>query len=91
MAGYGFAYLGLLLLAMALIFPLVDSHALTTVPGSVLPPRISVVAITQLIYWFTISNSGSVVLLLAFIMRGFIQPVLLFALVRWLLIRIRVS
>ncbi|QNI66418.1 hypothetical protein [Synechococcus sp. BMK-MC-1] len=91
MAGYGFAYLGLLLVAMVLIFPLVDSHALTTVHGSVLSPQISVVAITQLFAWLTISNTGSVVLLLAFILRGFIQPVLLFALVHWLLFRIRVS
>jgi len=54
-------------------------------------PLISAVAITQLIGWFTISNAESVTALLSYPLRGFIEPVLLFALIRWLLARVRVA
>ena len=91
MAAYGFAYLGLLFLAIALIFPLVDSQALTSVPGSFISPQISIIAIAQILTWFTMSNSESVVSLMAFLLRGFIQPVLLFALFRKLLTLIRIA
>jgi hypothetical protein len=37
------------------------------------------------------SNSEAVILVLAFPLRGFIEPVLLFALARWLLARVRVA
>ena len=91
MAGFGFGYLVILLLGMLLVFPLVDAHALVEVGGSFAPPLISVVAVTQFIGWFTFSNSEAVILVLAFPLRGFIEPVLLFALARWLLARVRVA
>jgi len=91
MAGFGFSYLVILLLGLCLVFPLVDAHALAKVGGSFAPPLISVVAVTQLIGWFTFSNAESVTSVLAFPLRGFIEPVLLFALIRWLLARVRVA
>jgi hypothetical protein len=90
-AGFGFGYLGILLMGLLLVFPLVDAHFLVAVGGSLTTPLISAVAITQLISWFTFSNTESVTGLLAFPLRGFIQPVLLFALIRWLLARVRVA
>ena len=89
MAGFGFAYLLFMLSGLLLIFTLVDAHALTAAKGSVALPIISVVAITYFIGWFTFSNAESVTVLLAFPLREFIEPVLLFALARWLLSRLR--
>jgi hypothetical protein len=91
MAGFGFGYLIILLLGLFLVFPLLDAHALAKVGGSFAPPLISVVAFTQLIGWFSFSNAESVTAILAFPLRGFIEPVLLFALIRWLLARVRVA
>lgn len=91
MSGFGFGYLVILLLGLCLVFPLVDAHALAKVGGSFAPPLISVVAVTQLIGWFSFSNAESVTSVLAFPLRGFIEPVLLFALIRWLLARVRVA
>jgi hypothetical protein len=91
MGGFGFGYLVILLLGLCLVFPLVDAHALAKVGGSFAPPLISVVAVTQLIGWFSFSNAESVTSVLAFPLRGFIEPVLLFALIRWLLARVRVA
>jgi hypothetical protein len=90
-AGFGFGYLGILLLGLLLVFPLVDAHFLVAVGGSLTTPLISAVAITQLIGWFTFSNTESVTGLLAFPLRGVLQPVRLFALIRWLLARVRVA
>lgn len=91
MAGFGFGYLVLLMSGLLLVFPLVDSHALLSGPDFYSSPLISVVAITQLISWFTFSNAESVVAVLSFPLRGFIEPVLLFVLVRWLLARVRIA
>lgn len=91
MAGFGFGYLVILLLGFLLVFPLVDAHALVATGGPYTTPLISAVAITQLIGWFTFSNAESVIGTLAFPLRGFIEPVLLFALIRWLLPRVKVS
>jgi hypothetical protein len=92
MAGFGFGYLGILLLGLLLVFPLVDAHSLVAACGSnTTSPLLSAVAITQLIGWFTFSNSESVTALLAFPLRGFFEPVLLFALILWLLARVRVA
>ena len=91
MGGFGFGYLVILLLGLCLVFPLVDAHALAKVGGSFAPPLISVVAVTQLIGWFSFSNAESVTSVLSFPLRGFIEPVLLFALIRWLLARVRVA
>ena len=54
-------------------------------------PLISVVAITQLIDWFTFSNAESVVTVIAFPLRGFLQPILLFALARFSLGRLKLA
>ena len=78
-----------MLSGLLLIFTLVDAHALTAAKGSVALPIISVVAITYFIGWFAFSNAESVTVLLAFPLREFIEPVLLFALARWLLSRLR--
>jgi len=92
MAGFGFGYLVIFLFGLLLVFPLVDAHALVVAPdGTLTTPLISTVAITQLIGWFTISNAESVIALLSYPLRGFIEPVLLFALIRWLLARVRVA
>ena len=90
MAGFGFGYLLLLMAGLLLVFPLLDSHALISPSGIDSSPLISVVAITQLISWFTLSNAESITSFLAFSLRGFIEPVLLFVLARWLLARVRV-
>jgi hypothetical protein len=91
MAGFGFGYLVILPLGLLLAFPLLDAHALVEVGGSSTTPLISAVAITQLIGWFTFSNAESVTALLAFPLRGFIEPILLFALIRWLFARVRAA
>ena len=91
MGGFGFGYLVILPLGLFLVFSLVDAHALVKVGVSFSPPLISVVAVTQLIGWFAFSNAESVTSVLAFPLRGFIEPVLLFALIRWLLARVRVA
>jgi hypothetical protein len=90
-AGFGLGYLVILLLGFLLVFPLVDAHAVVATGGSSIAPLISAVAITQLIAWFTFSNAESVIAILAFPLRGFIEPVLLFALIRWLLAQVRVA
>jgi len=90
-AGFGLGYLVILLLGFLLVFPLVDAHAVVAAGGSSIAPLISAVAITQLIAWFTFSNAESVIATLAFPLRGFIEPVFLFALIRWLLARVRVA
>jgi hypothetical protein len=91
MAGFGYGYLLILLCGLLMLFPLVDAHALVPFQGFLASPLISVVAITQFITWFSFSNSESVVEILAFPLRGFIEPVVLFALLRWLLGRVRFS
>lgn len=91
MAGFGFGYLVILLLGLLLVFPLLDAHALVVEGGSLITPLISAVAFTQLLGWFTFSNSESVTDVLAFPVRAFIEPVLLFALARWLLARVRIA
>jgi hypothetical protein len=91
MAGFGFGYLVILVLGLSLVFPLLDAHALVVSGGSLTTPLISAVAFTQLIGWFTFSNSESVADVLAFPLRGFIEPVLLFALARWLLARVKIA
>ena len=89
MAAFGFAYLPILLASLLLIFPLLDAQALAGLRGFASAPIFSVVAITQFIAWFTLSNSESVVDFLVYPLRGLIQPVLLYALGRWLLGRMR--
>lgn len=89
LAGFGFGYLLLLLAGLLLVFPLVDAHALVAATRFAAAPLISVVAITQFLAWFTFSNAESVTAVLAYPLRGFLQPVLLFALIRWLLGRVR--
>jgi hypothetical protein len=89
MAAFGFAYLPILLVSLLLIFPLLDAQALVGLRGFASAPIFSVVAITQFIAWFTLSNSESVVDFLVYPLRGLIQPVLLYALGRWLLGRMR--
>jgi hypothetical protein len=90
-AGFGFAYLLILLAGLLLVFPLVDAHALIVQRSSDAVPLISVVAITQLIDWFTFSNAESVVTVIAFPLRGFLQPILLFALARFSLGRLKLA
>ena len=90
-AGFSFGYLLILLAGLLLVFPLVDSHALASASSCLASPVISVVGITQLTNWFIFSNAESVTNVLAFPLRGFIEPVLLFALARWLLGRVRVA
>ena len=89
MAAFGFAYLAILLASLLLIFPLLDAQALVGLRGFASAPIFSVVAITQFIAWFTLSNSESVIDFLVYPLRGLIQPVLLYALGRWLLGRMR--
>ena len=89
MAGFGFGYLLILLAGLLLVFPLVDAHALVPTYTFSAAPLVSVVAITQFINWFTFSNAESVAELLAVPLRGFLEPVVLFALARWLLARVR--
>lgn len=90
-AGFGFGYLLILLVGLLFVFPLVDAHALLSSAGSHASPLISMVAITQFIGWFTFSNAESVTAVLAFSLRGFIEPVFLFALARLLLLRVRAA
>jgi hypothetical protein len=90
-AGFGFGYLLILFAGLLLTFPLLDSHALVSAAGSYGSPLISVVALTQLFNWFTISNTESVVMILAFPIRVFLEPVILFALVRLLLVCVRAA
>ena len=82
MTSFGYVYFFLLGLSLLLIFPLIDSHASLASNFSVVSPVISVLAITQLISWFTLSNSESVIDLLSYLIRGFIQPILLFSFLR---------
>lgn len=91
MAAFGFSYLLFFLFSLLIVFPLVDSHAFVSRRSMDVAPLISVVAITQLIGWFAISNAESVVDFIQFSLRGFIQPILLFALVRYLLARLRLA
>jgi hypothetical protein len=91
MAGFGFAYLLLLMAGLLLIFPLVDAHTLVASHGVVSVPLISVVAITQFIEWFTFSNAETVIAFFSFPLRSFIEPVLLFALARWILSILRLA
>jgi hypothetical protein len=90
-AGFGFGYLLIFLAGLLLVFPLVDSHTLVSASSCLASPMFSALAITQLISWFSFSNAESVTAVLAFPLRGFIEPVLLFALARWLLGRVRVA
>jgi hypothetical protein len=85
LAAFGVSYLVFLLFCFLLLFPLVDSHALIMFDAEGSPPIISAVAITQLLSWFIVSNSESVVNFLAYPLRGFLEPVLLFALFRWII------
>lgn len=89
MAGFGYGYLLILLIGLLLVFPLVDALALEAAHGFTAAPLISFVAITQIFTWFTFSNAESVAAVVAFPLRGFLEPVVLFALVRWLLARLR--
>lgn len=89
MAAYGYAYLFVLLLGLLLVFPLVDAHTLVGPQAVSSVPTVSIVAITQFIAWFSFSGPESVTVLLSFPLRGFIEPVLLFALARWSLSRLR--
>lgn len=91
MAAFGFSYLLFFLFSLLIVFPLVDSHAFVSRRSMDVAPLISVVAITELINWLTISNAQSVVELIQFSFRGFIQPILLFALVRYFLARLRLA
>jgi hypothetical protein len=84
LAAFDAFYIAWLFVGFLMLFPLVDSHALIRLDSEGGPPLISAVAITQLIGWFIVSNSESVVNLLSFPLRGFLEPVVLFALVRWI-------
>jgi hypothetical protein len=84
LAAFGFGYLVLLFVGFLLLFPLVDSHALMRFDCKVSPPIISPVAITQLLAWFLVSNSESVGNMIAYPLREFLEPVVLFALFRWI-------
>lgn len=83
LAAFGFFYLALLLASFLIIFPLIDSHALGGLDSKGGPPLVSAIAITQLLSWFTISNIESVVNLLAYPIRGFLEPIVLFIFFRW--------
>jgi len=91
MAGFGYAYLFIMAAGLLLVFPLVDAHALVSFQGFYTSPLISAVAITQFMPWFLFSNAETVTSLFEFSLRSFIQPILLFALVRWFMSRIRWS
>lgn len=88
MAGFGYGYLLILLIGLLLTFPLVDSCALL-LPKTT--PIISALAITQLYAWLTFSGSESVVEFFIFAFREFIEPVLLFALIRSVLVVLKVA
>lgn len=83
-ASFGFGYLFILVVSLLSIFSLVDSHSIFFA-GKLGMPFISIVAITQLISWFTFSNYESVITLLSFPIRQFIEPVVLFAFIRRLI------
>jgi hypothetical protein len=84
MAAFGFFYLLLLFSSLILLFPLVDSHVLIGSQAFDKPPILSAVAITQLLYWFIISNSESIIDLLSYSTRFFLEPIALFTLARWI-------
>ena len=82
MTSFGYGYLLLLGFSLLLIFPLVDSYATLASNFSIATPVFSALAVTQLISWFTFSNSESVIDLLSYVIRDFIQPILLFIIIR---------
>lgn len=88
-AAFGYTYLSVLVVGLLLIFPLVDSHVSFPPVQSFAAPLITVFSITQLYQWFSISNSESLADFLIFPFRGFIEPVLMFALFRWALSRVK--
>jgi len=90
MSAFGFGYLLILFMGLLFLFPLVDAHSFIVTAGFISSPRISVVAITQLKTWFALI-AESTVAILNLSMRRFIEPVLLFALVRWLLSKVRLA
>lgn len=79
LAAFGAFFLFLLCVGFLLVFPLVDSHALISSGLNAGAPVISPIAITQLFGWFVLSNSESVVNLLSYPFRSFLEPILLFA------------
>lgn len=90
MASFGFFYIPLFAFSLLFVFPLVDAHSSYQSSTSA-PPLFSLVAITFFVDWFTFSNSESIVEFIAFPLRGFIQPVILFASVRWMLRCLRLA
>jgi hypothetical protein len=91
MSAFSFFYLPIFWFSIIIVFSLVDSHAIsayTTIGDS---PVFSSVAITQLLNWFIMSNSQSVFDLLAYPLRNFIEPILLFAFVHYISRRLKLS
>ena len=91
MAGFGYGYLIIFMLSLLLIFPLLDSLCLNFASDVPTSPVISILAITQFVQWLTFSNSESVVELLSFPFRDFVQLIVLFAIIRWILSRVKLA
>ena len=83
----GYLYLLLAFFSFIIIFIFVDSHSICNhlYHSSLIAPTFSIVAITQFYYWLTIAKTTSLTALVAFPLRSFFEPILLVALVRWLL------
>ncbi len=91
LVGFGYLYFLVFFGITLLIFPLFDAHSqFARSPGmGLVAPRFSVVFITQLVGWLIFSNAESVVSYIAFPLRGFIEPIVLFVFARSILSRLR--
>jgi len=83
--GFGLLLYVLIPISLLLPFSLIDAHSHIDMSMSqgFIPPRFSIVAITQLYGWLTFSNYATATDFLVFPIRAFIEPIILFIIVRW--------